>query len=155
MTGPNPTDRAKRGTKRSLQTDGHGVPIGLAVAGANRNDMKLVEATLTSIPVERPEPTEAEPQGLCMDKGYDSDEVRETVAAYGYTAHIRLVGEEASAKREIPGYRARRWVVERTHSWLNRFRRILIRWEKKVANYLAFLHFSCAWIAFRAAKVIG
>jgi transposase len=131
------------------------VPIGLAVAGANRNDMKLVEDMLASIPVERPEPTEAQPQGLCMDKGYDYDEVRETVEAYGYTAHIRLVGEEATAKREIPGYRARRWVVERTHSWMNRFRRILIRWEKKAANYVALLHFSCAWIAFRAAKVIG
>lgn len=155
MTGPNPTDRGKGGTKRSLQTEGQGVPIGLAVAGANRNDMKLVHDTLESVPIERPQPTEVEPQGLCMDKGYDYDEVRETVAAYGYTAHIRTRGEEAEEKRAIPGYRARRWVVERTHSWMNRFRRILIRWEKKVANYLAFLHFSCAWIAFRAAKVIG
>ena len=131
------------------------MPIGLAVAGANRTDMKLVEDTLQSIPVERPQPTLEEPQGLCMDKGYDYDEVRETVEAYGYTAHIRLVGEEATAKRDIPGYRARRWVVERTHSWMNRFRRILIRWEKKAANYVALLQFSCAWIAFRAAKVIG
>lgn len=90
-----------------------------------------------------------------MDKGYDFDAVRETVAAYGYTLHLRTRGEEATAQREIPGYRARRWVVERTHSWMNRFRRILIRWEKKVANYVAFLHFACAWIAFRAAKVIG
>jgi transposase len=155
MTGPNPTDRGKSGTKRSTHTEGRGVPIGLAVAGANRNDMKLVQETLESIPVERPQPTPDAPQGLCLDKGYDYDAVRETVAAYGYTAHIRMRGEEATAKREIPGYRARRWVVERTHSWMNRFRRILIRWEKKVANYLAFLHFSCAWIAFRAAKVIG
>jgi putative transposase len=131
------------------------VPIGLAVAGANRNDMKLVAETLESIPVARPQPTPAKPQGLCMDKGYDYDEVRETVAAYGYTAHIRGRGEEATEHRDIPGYRARRWVVERTHSWMNRFRRLLIRWDKKVENYLAFLHFSCAWIAFRAATVIG
>ena len=55
-TGKNPTDRAKKGTKRSLLTDGRGVPLGLEVAGANRADMKLVEATLDSIPIERPEP---------------------------------------------------------------------------------------------------
>jgi putative transposase len=131
------------------------VPIGLTVAGANHNDMKLVEETLGSIPVARPQPTADHPQGLCMDKGYDYDEVRETVESYGYTAHIRGRGEEATARQELPGYRARRWVVERAHSWMNRFRRLLIRWDKKVANYLAFLHFSCAWIAFRAAKVIG
>lgn len=52
-------------------------------------------------------------------------------------------------KKKIPGYRARRWVVERTHSWLNRFRRLLIRWDKKLENYLALLHLACAWITFR------
>jgi len=155
MTGPNPTDRAKAGTKRSLQTEGHGVPIGLSVAGANRPDMKLVEPTLQSIPVERPQPSPEEPQHLSLDKGYDSDAVRETVAAYGYTAHIRERGEDTTKRQQVPGYRARRWVVERTHSWMNRFRRLLIRWEKKVDNYLGFLHLACAWIAFRAAKVIG
>jgi len=100
-------------------------------------------------------PTAEAPQHLCLDRGYDYDEVRETVARYGYTAHIRTRGEERTAKVQLPGYRARRWVVERTHSWLHRFRRLLVRWEKKVNNYLAFLHFACAWIAFRAAKVIG
>jgi putative transposase len=153
-TGPNPTDRAKSGTKRSLLTEARGIPLGLAVAGANRHDMKLVEATLASIPIERPAPTLEAPQHLCLDKGYDDEAVRETVADYGYTAHIRTRGEEASAKQAIPGYRARRWPVERTHSWMNRFRRLLIRWEKKTDNYLAMLHFACAWIAFRAAGVL-
>lgn len=117
--------------------------------------MKLVEETLASIPIERPAATPEAPQGLCLDKGYDFDAVRKTVEAYGYTTHIRTRGEEAQAPQEMPGYRARRWVVERTHSWMNRFRRLLIRWDKQVHNYLAFLHFACAWIAFRAAKVIG
>ncbi len=58
-------------------------------------------------------------------------------------------------KREVPGYRARRWVVERTHSWFNRFRRLLIRWEKKPANYLGMIHFACAWITLRASGVFG
>lgn len=117
--------------------------------------MKLVEPTLEAMVVERPEPTQENPQNLCLDKGYDYPQVRELVEARGYKAHIRARGEEAQEKREIPGYQARRWVVERTHSWLNRFRRLLIRWEKKVENYLAILHFACAWITFRAAGLFG
>jgi putative transposase len=154
-TGPNPTDRGKSGTKRSLLTEGHGIPLGVAVEGANRHDMKLLEPTLEAIIMERPEPTEEEPQNICLDKGYDYDEVRQILTAWGYTAHIRTRGEEASQKQCVPGYRARRWVVERTHSWLNRFRRLLIRWEKKAENYLAMLHLACAWITFRAAGVFG
>jgi len=117
--------------------------------------MKLVEATLQGIQGERPEGTPDLPQHLCLDKGYDYPSVRELVAQYGYTAHIRTRGEEREARVALPGYRARRWVVERTHSWLNRFRRLLVRWEKKVANYAALLHLACAWITFRAAGVIG
>ena len=67
-----------------------------------------------------------------MDKGYDYPDVRQTVDDFGYTAHIKTRGEEEQERQELPGYRARRWVVERTHSWMNRFRRLLIRWEKKL-----------------------
>jgi putative transposase len=161
-TGKNPTDRAKLGTKRSVLTDGAGVPLGIVASGANTPDMKLVEATLASLPVERPTPTAADPQNLCLDKGYDFPQVRELVTAYGYTAHIprKKKRNEPGPKRKgpmekIPGYRARRWVVERTHSWMNRFRRLLIRWEKKSKNYVGFLHFACAWITLRATGVLG
>src|SRR3954464_6697464 len=85
-TGKNPTDRAKKGTKRSLLTDGRGVPLGLEVAGANRPDMELVGATLSSIPVERPKPTPKKPQHFLGDKGYDFPSVRELAAEWGYTA---------------------------------------------------------------------
>lgn len=117
--------------------------------------MKMVESTLEAMVIERPEPTEEKPQNLCLDKGYDYPQVCERVEEWGYTAHIRSRGEEAQDRKRIPGYRARRWVVERTHAWLNRFRRLLIRWEKKAENYLAMLHFACAWITFRAAGVFG
>ena len=150
-TGPNPTDRGKSGTQRCLLTDGQGIPIGLVVAGANRHDMRLVGPTLAAIVVERPEPTAEQPQNWCLDKGYDYPQIRDLVESWGYAAR----GEESQQKHEIPGYRARRWVVERTHSWLNRFRRLLIRWEKKVENYQAMLHFACAWITFRAAGLFG
>ena len=127
----------------------------MAVAGANRHDMKLVRVTLEQIVVVRPTPTAEQPQGLCLDKGYDYDEVRATVAEFGFTAHIRSRGEEAQALKREAGTRARRWVVERAHSWLNRFRRLLIRWDKKAENYLGFLHFACALLAFRAAGLFG
>ena len=131
------------------------MPIGLAVDGANRHDMKLVRATIESIVAERPEATEEQEQGMCLDKGYDYDEVREILEEFGFTAHIRGRGEEAKELKEEAGKRARRWVVERSHSWLNRFRRILVRWDKKPENYLAFLHFACALISFRAAGLFG
>ncbi len=154
-TGRNPTDRGKRGVKRSLLTEGHGIPIGLAIDGANRHDMKLVRATIESLVAERPEVTEEQPQGMCLDKGYDYEEVREILAEFGFTAHIKARGEEANELKAEAGKRARRWVVERSHSWMNRFRRILVRWDKKPENYMAFLHFACALITFRAAGLFG
>ena len=147
-TGPNPTDRAKRGTKRSLLTDGGGTPLCVVVAGANRNDHTLMDETLQAIPVERPEPTPEAPQHLCLDKGYDYQEPRDLAATFGFTLHLRTRGEEVAGRREA-GKKARRWVVERTHSWLNRFRRILIRWDKKPQNYIALLHFACAIVTWR------
>lgn len=131
------------------------MPIGLTVAGANRHDMKLVRPTLESIVVERPQPTPERKQNLCLDKGYDYDEVRAIVAEFGFTAHIRSRGEEAKAIAQEAGKKARRWVVERTHSWMNRYRRILVRWEKKPENYIALLHFACALIAYRASGLFG
>jgi transposase len=131
------------------------VPIGLAIEGANRHDMKLVRPTLESLVAERPEVTEEEPQGMCLDKGYDYEEVREILKEFGFTAHIKARGEEAKELKAEAGKRARRWVVERSHSWMNRFRRILVRWEKKPENYIALLHFACALISFRAAGLFG
>ena len=126
----------------------------MTVDGANTHDMRLVESTLESIPIKRPNPTRVE-QNLCGDKGYDYEAVRQTVDEWGYTAHIAHIGEDVKKRSPVRGYRARRWVVERTHSWMNRFRRLVIRWEKKVENYLALIHLACACVAFRAAEVLG
>ena len=105
-TGPNPIDRAKSGTKRSILVDGKGVPIGVSVDGANRHDMKMSKATIQSIVIYRPEPTIRSKQHMCLDKGYDFPEVYELLEEYGYTIHIRLRGEKSSSKgKGIPGYR--------------------------------------------------
>ena len=123
----------------------------MAHDGANRHDSKLLAATLDSIPIERPKPTKTRPQGLCLDRGYDYEPVRELVAERGYTAHIRTRGEEIELKLRTPGWRARRWVIEACHSWLNRNRALLIRWSKKPENHLALLQLASALIAFKKA----
>ena len=138
-----------------MLTEAHGVPIGLTAAGAKRHDLKLVKQPVQSLVVRRPCPSKNHPQEMGLDKGYDSEEVRDTLRAFGFTAHIRARGEEARAIKRYAGFRARRWVVERTHSGMNRFRRVLIRRDKQANNYLAFLHFACALIACRAAGLFG
>jgi putative transposase len=113
--GSNPTDCGKGGVKRSLLAEAHGIPVAIVIAGANRHDRKLVKQTLEELKLDRPMPTAALPQGLCMDKGYDYDEVRDLVADFGFTAHICARGEEADQIKQEARFRARRWVVERTH----------------------------------------
>lgn len=101
-----------------------------------------------SIPIKRPKVRPYHRQHLCLDAGDVGDEVAALAEEFQYTLHVRPRGEEAKALRDQTGFRARRWVVERTHRWLNRFRRILVRWEKRSENDLAMLHLSFALITF-------
>ena len=126
----------------------------MAVDGANVHDQKLAEGTLDSIPVRRPKPTRRKKQHLCADKGYDAEPVRQIAKRRHYIIHIPKKGEEPSTPKRRHG-KARRWVVERTHSWTNRARRLLTRWEKKVNNYIGFLHLQFAITALRVAGVLG
>lgn len=149
-TGPNPTDRAKKGTKRSLLTDGAGIPLALVIDGANRHDFKLMAPTLDGIMAHRPDPGQwAVPQGLCLDKGYDYGVARELALSHGFTPHIASRGQEKEQLERKPGYKARRWVVERTHSWMNKYRRVLIRWEKRADTYTAMLHLALGLITYQ------
>ncbi len=138
-----------------MLTDADGIPIGMAVDSANRNDFLMLKDTIESIPVKRPRVTKRAPQGLCLDKGYDYDEVRGRTLARGYTPHIRCRGEEVRLMRRSPQFKARRWVVERTHSWLNRFRSLLVRWAKKVENYLGLVQFACAIVVYHQMGLLG
>ena len=112
-----------------------------------------MKATLDSIPIPRPEPTEQAPQGICLDKAYDNAETRELAAEYHLTGHIRTRGEDVADKVHTVGWRPRRWVVEACHSWLNRNRGILIRWCKKDENHLALLQLASGLIAFKKARL--
>ena len=153
-TGKNPTDRGKLGTKRSVLTDARGVPLGLSVSGANTHDVKLLQTTFDNLPVRRPQPTTRK-QHVCLDKGYDSKDVRKFLKRRHYEPHVKSRGQEVEQRKKNPRFKARRWVVERTHSWINRFRKLLIRWEKKSENHIALLHFAFAKITLNAAGVLG
>jgi putative transposase len=135
-------------------TETAGIPVGVVIAGANRNDCKLAEATIQSIPIPRPAPTTEQPQGVCLDKAYDHEFVREILTNLDLTPHIRSRGEEARELRADLGHRARRWVVERIHSWINRYRAMLVRWSKKTKNHEALLKFTLALITWQQLGVL-
>jgi putative transposase len=136
-------------------TDGAGIPLALVVDGANRREVRLLSATLDGLVISRPEPTLEQPQHLCLDAASDSTPVYKELVARPYHPHVRSRGEEQREQEIIPGSRTRRWVVERSHSWLNRSRRLLVRWEKKAENYLAFLQLACAQLIFAKVLVFG
>ncbi len=156
--GPAPTDRGKQGTKRSILCDRRGIPVALVIEGANRHDMKVVAATLDAQSHERPEPTVHQPQNLCLDAGYDYDVMYADLYLRGYEPHAPLnphnhqwyqqAQPEIFANNLEPTKEPKRWVVERLFSWLNRSRRLLIRWEKLSAPHEAFLKLACALICF-------
>jgi len=147
--GPNPTDRAKNGVKRSLLVERDGGPLAVVVAGANIHDTKLLEATIEAIVVQRPTATDDSPQNLCLDKGYDNPTGWEAATGHDYTPHIRRIGEEKLDTQGRRKYPARRWVVERTLSWLSKCRAILVRYEKKASNYLNLIKLACALFWYR------
>lgn len=130
------------------------MPLAVAVEGANVPDQKLLVETLDAIPIERPEPTAQQPHNLCLDKGYTGEPVDRQVRQRGYTPHMPRKANESPTLKHHYG-KARRWKVERTHSWLNRARRLMTRWEKKAANYLGLLHLQFTIVALRTARVLG
>ena len=133
--------------------DGRGVPLSIVATGANRHDVSQLERLLNLIEVQRPDIFER-PQHLCLDKGYAGEPALEIIVVRGFIPHVRGRGEERVEKRENPGRKSRRWVVEAAHSWMNRFRKLLVRFEKLASSYLGLLMFACAFIAFRKADVI-
>jgi transposase len=123
------------------------------VTGANRHDVSQLETLLDSVVIERPDIFEC-PQHLCLDKGFTGEPALETVVLRGFIPHIKSRGEEKIEQKQNPEYKARRWVVEVSHSWINRFRKLLVRFEKLTTSYLGLLMFACAFIAFRKTNVI-
>ena len=130
-----------------MLTEGGGLPVAFVTAGANVHDVKLLEETLDNLVVFRPVPTEENPQNLCLDAGYVGYE--QSVIDHNYIPHIRPRGEEKLELERNPEFKARRWVVEVSHSFVNRFRKLLVRFEKKDRNYRALIEFAFAIIVWR------
>ena len=150
---PNPTDRGKRGSKIHILVDKRGAPLSVEISAANRHDKCAVEEVILSIMIERP----ATEQHLCADRGYDSQDVKDFLQLEHYIPHLKHRRRRGEPKVElcpVPGevqYPARRWVVERTFSWLAKRRSLRTRWSKKAANWLALVQFATAHILFDMA----
>jgi putative transposase len=109
-----------------------------------------LELVLDEIIIERPD-TE---QHLCADKGYTGEPAQQAIKGRNYIPHVKQRGEEIKEKKDNPSFRCRRWIVEVSHSWFNRFRKLLVRYEKLTRTYEALLHMAAAIIAFRKAGII-
>jgi putative transposase len=121
------------------------VPLSAVITAANTHDMKAATETLDSIVVRRPRPRKYRRQNLRLDKGYDFPEIAWEVFRRRYAPHILHRGEKRRKRR----HKRRRWVVERTNSWHNRFRKLLVRYEKKSENYLGLVQLACCIIVYR------
>ena len=156
MTGHNPTDRSKLGTKRHILTDKEGIPLSTIITSANTHDVTVAIDTVDSIVIKRPSSKsitkyrnknkKKKKQNLCLDKAYHSKEVEQEVIKRGYIPHTRHRREEKKLNQRHP---ARRWVVERTNSWHNRFRKLFTRYEKKDENYLGLVQLANSIIVYR------
>jgi putative transposase len=151
-TGRNPTDRGKPGTKRHHLSAGRGIPVAVLLTGANRHDGTQL-AALGDAPVSEPAPTE--PPHLAIARGDDDQSWRDEAIARGDTGPIP---PKASAARPVPPpghpdrHPPRRWVVEVAHAWCNRFRRVLLRWEKRAATDRGFGHLAACLIIYRKVR---
>ena len=168
--GHNPTDRSKMGrTKRHILTDKKGIPISAVISSASAHDIKLVTDVVDNAVVKRPSTHKTKKTGrdrrrklqhLYLDKAYNSEHDEKELIKRGYVLHIppkRKSGVKEEQDAEITlkhcsnrkKHSAKRWVVERTNSWHNRFRKLLTRYEKKSENYLGLVQLSCCMIIYR------
>ncbi len=129
--------------------DGRGIPLSLIVTAANVNDGKRLDEVLSAIVVPRARPPQRRSKHLCADAAYCSAECLRIIEQHGYIPHVVDRRKETQAKQRDPKKKARRWVVEVCHSWFNRFRKLLVRYEKLQRSFLALNHLAAAITAFR------
>ncbi len=133
--------------------DERGVPLSLIVTGANVNDVSGLEAVLQACVIKRPTPRQRRSKHLCADAGYYGKPALKVMLASGYIPHVVGRAKERAMKRRNPTGKARRWVVEVSHSWFNRFRKLLVRYEKLERSFVALNHLAAAIIAFRKVNL--
>lgn len=133
--------------------DGRGVPLSLIVTGANRHDVTQLEAVLDAVQVQRPAPPQRRHKHLCADNGYRGAPALRTIESHNYIPHVQGRRQESRELHRHPGKRARRWVVEVAHSWFNRFRKLLVRYEKRDDSFLGLNYLAAAIIVFRKVPI--
>ena len=136
-----------------MLVDGRGVPLSLVVTGANRHDVTQLAPVLDAIMVDRPSPLVRRHKHLCADAGYTGAPALKVIEEHGYIPHVKGRGQEANELKRAPEKKARRWVVEVAHSWFNRFRKLLVRYEKLDRSFLALNHLAASIIALRKIKL--
>ena len=134
--------------------DARGVPLSLVGSGANRHDSYLLRPTLEGIVYPRPAPESGCIETLCADAAYVGFPAQAASRIHNYQLNVKTRRQESEEKQNHPEYRARRWVVERTHSWLNRFRKLLVSFEKTEPSYTALLSLAAALICWRQTTSI-
>ncbi len=141
LSGRSPVDRGKQGTKRSVATDGAGIPLALLGAGANRHDSPLFEPTMRQIP----DMIGRLPDRPCvhLDRGYDSAPTRDLLDELGYVYEIARKGIPA------PIQVGKRWVVERTHAWMNGYGKIRRCTEKRRTTIEFYLYLAATLTVIR------
>jgi transposase len=163
MTGNNPVDRSKLGTKRHILTDKQGIPISVVISSASTHDIKAVTDVIDNSVIKRTIVSSKPKRGrtqrkyhhLCLDRAYNSKSTENEIIKRGYVPHIPYkrkrgqVKEGKAYQKQYDSVRNKRWVVERTNSWNNRFRKLFTRYEKKAENYLGLVHLSCSIIIYR------
>jgi transposase len=163
MTGNNPTDRSKLGTKRHILTDKNGIPLSAVITSANKHDIKavtdvidnsVIKRTFVSSKRKKRRRRGLEYHHLCLDRAYQSKLIEQEIIKRGYVLHIpnkRKRGQilKNTIQKTYYPSKNKRWVVERTNSWHNRFRKLFTRYEKKVENYLGLVQLSCSIIIYR------
>jgi hypothetical protein len=152
-------------------TDKKGIPLSVVISSASTHDINLVTDVADNTVIKRPKSTSSSKyrsgrttkrrQHLCLDKGYKSSQEEQELIKRGYVLHIpikkkkkkRKEKEEEKEEGKVISFRKKyspkRWVVERTNSWHNRFRKLFTRYEKKAENYLGLVQFSCCMIIYR------
>lgn len=124
------------------------------MTGANRHDVSQLESVLEGIMLDRPAPPDRRSKHLCADAGYTGAPALGVIQAHRYIPHVKGRGQEARDKRRDPTKKARRWIVEVAHSWFNRFRKLLVRYEKLERSFLGLNHLAAAIITFRKIPLV-
>src|SRR5450631_4358358 len=129
-----------------LLVDARGVPLSIIVTAANHHDVTQLEPVLDAIVCRRPRLGSRAKQHLCADAGFRGAPAAQVIRRRRYIPHVRSRREEHRHKKQHP---ARRWVVEVAHSWINRLRKLLIRYEKTHRSYLTLNMLAAAIISLR------